>query len=107
MRIRAREEGVMDGIYMCVECNSPMVKVAGQLRCITKVEPEELVANGLIPSKDASGNLTFDLKARDQQSIQATQASSKSVEIDNAYLEKMGLNLEKIRQYQLRDNLVP
>lgn len=103
----AREEGVMDGINLCAECNCPMVKVAWEMRCVSKTEPEELVAAGLIPSKDPSGKLNFDLEAKDQQSIQATQALSGSVEIDNVYLEKLGLNLDKIRQYQLKYNLVP
>ena len=107
MRIMARQAGILDGIYRCAECNGPMVKIVSQLRCIEKAEPEELVAAGLIPSKDATGKLTFDLAAEDQQSIQATQALSKSMEIDNTYLEKMGLNLDKIHEYQLKHNLVP
>jgi hypothetical protein len=106
MRIMARKAGVLDGIYKCVECNGPMIKIGTELRCLEKAEPEELVAAGLIPSKDASGKLGFDIIAKDQQAIQATQALSKSVEIDNAYLEKLGLNLEKIRQYQLKYDLV-
>jgi hypothetical protein len=103
----AREPGVLDGINICVECNCPMVQIAGKLRCIAEAEPEELVAAGLIPTRDASGKLTFDLTAKDQQSIQATQALSKSVEIDNAFLEKLGLSLDKIREYQVKYNLVP
>ena len=83
-----------------------MVKVASELKCIAETEPEELVATGLIPSKDASGKITFDLAAKDQQQIQITQALSNSVELDNAYLEKLGLNIEKIRQYQLKHGLV-
>lgn len=107
MRIMARQPGVMDGINLCAGCNCPMVQVAGELRCIAEAEPEELVAAGLIPTRDASGKLIFDLVAKDQQSIQATQALSKSVEIDNAYLEKLGLDTEKIRQYQVKHNLLP
>jgi hypothetical protein len=107
MRIRARQQGIIDGINLCAECNCPMVQIAGELRCIAEAEPEELVATGLIPTRDASGKLNFDLVAKDQQSIQATQALSKSVEIDNAYLEKLGLNLEKIREYQVKHNLMP
>jgi hypothetical protein len=84
-----------------------MIQIAGKLRCIAEAEPEELVASGLIPIRDTSGKLTFDLTTKDQQSIQATQALSKSVEIDNALLEKLGLNLDKIREYQLKYNLVP
>jgi hypothetical protein len=84
-----------------------MVKVAKEMRCIAEAEPEELVAAGLIPSKDSTGKRTFDLTAKDQQSIQISQALSKSVEIDNIYLESLGLSLEKIRQYQLKHNLVP
>ena len=103
----ARQQGVIDGINICVECNCPMVKVAGEMRCIAEAEPEELVAAGLIPTRDVSGKLSFDLVTKDQQSIQATQALSKSVEIDNVYLEKLGLNLEKIREYQVKHNLVP
>jgi hypothetical protein len=103
----AREPGVLDGINICVECYCPMVQIAGKLRCIAEAEPEELVAAGLIPTRDASGKLTFDLTAKDQQSIQATQALSKSVEIDNAFLEKLGLSLDKIREYQVKYNLVP
>ncbi len=103
----AREAGVLDGIYRCVECNSPMIKIASELRCLEKAEPEELVASGLIPSRDTMGKVSFDIVAKDQQSIQATQALSKGIEIDNAYLEKLGLNLDKIREYQLKYNLVP
>jgi len=107
MRIRARQGGVLDGLYICPKCGGTMVRIAHDFRCTCNAEPEELVAAGLIPSKDSSGKLVFDLIAMDQQSIQATQALSKSVEIDNAYLEKLGLSLEKIQQYQLRYNLVP
>src|SRR5688572_11485786 len=107
MRIMARKEGVMDGIHLCAECDGPMAKIASEMRCISKAEPEELVAAGLIPSKDVTGKISFNLAAKDQQSIQATQALSKGVEIDNAYLEKLGLNLDKIRHYQLKYNLVP
>jgi hypothetical protein len=103
----ARQSGVLDGIYLCTKCAGRIVRIAKELRCTCNSEPEELVAAGIIPSKDASGNLTFDLTAKDQQSIQATQALSKSVEIDNAYLEKLGLNLDKIREYQVKYNLVP
>jgi hypothetical protein len=103
----ARQSGILDGIHLCADCNCPMVQIAGKLRCTAEAEPEELVAAGLIPTRDASGKLTFDLVTKDQQSIQATQALSKSVEIDNAFLEKLGLNLDKIREYQLKYNLVP
>ena len=107
MRIMARDSGVLNGIYTCPNCNCPMVKVGSELRCLQEAEPEELVATGLIPTKDSNGKLSFDIVARDQQTIQATQASSKSMEIDNAYLEKMGLNVDKIREFQLKYNLVP
>jgi hypothetical protein len=103
----ARDAGVLNGIYTCQECNGPMVRIGSELRCLLKAEPEELVAAGLIPTKDSTGKLSFDTVARDQQSIQATQALSKGMEIDNAYLEKMGLNLDKIREFQLKYNLVP
>jgi hypothetical protein len=107
MRIMARQGGVLDGIYLCTKCGGRMVRLVQELRCTCNSEPEELVAAGIIPSKDASGNLAFDLTAKDQQSIQATQAMSKSMEIDNAYLEKLGLNLDKIREYQVKYGLVP
>ena len=97
----------MNGIYTCVECNCPMVKIGSELRCLVKAEPEELVAAGLIPTKDSTGKLLFDIVAKDQQLIQATQALSNSMEIDNSYLEKLGLNLDKIREFQLKYNLVP
>ena len=103
----ARNPGILNGIYQCAECGGPMIKVGSAFRCRQKVDAEELVAVGLIPGKDPKGNLIFDLSAKDQQAIQATQAYSNSVEIDNGYLEKLGLDLEKIRQYQIRHNLVP
>ena len=84
-----------------------MVKVVSDFRCIAETEPEELVAAGLIPSKDASGKIAFDLTAKDQQQIQITQALSKRVELDDIYLEKLGLNVEKVRHYQLKHGLVP
>lgn len=86
-----------------------MVKVGAEYKCPEKVDPEELVAVGFIPVKDASGNktFTFDLIAKDQQQIQASQAYSKAVEIDDVYLQSLGLDLEKIRQYQLKHGLVP
>jgi hypothetical protein len=107
MRILARQSGVLDGLYLCPKCGESMVKIAHEFRCTCSAEPEELVAAGLIPSKDSSGKLIFDLVAKDQQWIQATQALSKGVEIDNAYLEKLGLSLEKIKQYQIKYSLVP
>jgi hypothetical protein len=107
MRIMARQAGVMDGLYNCTECGEPMVKVGTEFRCTKKVEPEELVAVGFIPGKDAKGSFTFVSSARDQQKLQASQASSNSVEIDNAFLEKLGLDLDKIRQYQIKHNIVP
>ncbi len=107
MRIMTRDSAVQDGIVQCAECGGPMVKVGVEMRCLTKVEPEELVAVGLIPSMNADGKLTFDLTAKDQQRIQTSQAYSSSMEIDNAYLEKIGLNLDKIRQYQLKHGRLP
>ena len=107
MRIMARQSGVLDGIYICPKCGGTMVKIVDKFRCTCDSEPEELVAAGFIPSKSAEGKLSFDLTAKDQQSVQITQALSKGVEIDNAYLEKLGLNLDKIRQYQLKYGLVP
>jgi hypothetical protein len=32
---------------------------------------------------------------------------SKRVELDDIYLEKLGLNVEKVRHYQLKHGLVP
>lgn len=107
MRIMARDPAIQDGILRCAECGGPMVKVGSEIRCLQKVEPEELVAVGFIPSPDPDGKLSFDLYAKDQQRIQTSQAYSSSVEIDNAYLEKLGLNLDKIRQYQLKHSRVP
>jgi hypothetical protein len=107
MRIRARQAGVLDGLYVCPKCGGTMVKIAHQLRCTCNAEPEELVAAGLIPTRNTDGKLSFDLTAKDQQSVQGTQALSKGLEIDNAYLEKLGLNLDKIKEYQLKYGLVP
>jgi len=107
MRILARESGVLDGLYVCPKCGGTMVKIAHEFRCTCNAEPEELVAAGLIPTKTAEGKLSFNLIANDQQSVQATQALSKGMEIDNVCLEKLGLNLDKIRQYQLKYELVP
>ena len=107
MRIMMRESGVLDGIYVCPKCGGTMVKIVHEFRCTCDTEPEALIAAGFIPTKNAEGKLSFDLTAKDQQSVQITQALSKSVEIDNAYLEKLGLNLEKIREYQLKYDLVP
>jgi hypothetical protein len=107
MRIMMRNPGVLDGIITCADCGGPMIKVGIDYRCMQKTEPEELAAVGLIPSKDPAGKVYFDLSAKDQQSIQATQALSGSVEIDNAYLEKMGLNLQKVREYQIKHKVLP
>jgi hypothetical protein len=107
MRIMARDAAVQDGILQCVECGGPMVRVGTEMRCLQKVEPEELVAVGFIPAIDSSGKMTFDLYAKDQQRIQTSQAYSGSVEIDNAFLEKLGLNLDKIREFQLKHARVP
>ena len=107
MRIMARQSGVLDGIYHCPKCEGRMVRIVSDFRCTCNAEPEELVAAGFIPSKDGSGKLVFDLVTKDQQSIQATQALSQSAEIDNAYLENLGLNLDKIREYQVKHGLVP
>jgi hypothetical protein len=103
----AREPAVQDGILQCAECGGPMVRVGSEMRCLQKVEPEELVAVGLVPAMDSDGKMTFDLYAKDQQKIQTSQAYSNGVEIDNAFLEKLGLNLDKIRQYQLKHGRVP
>ncbi|PWT94097.1 MAG: hypothetical protein C5B54_00580 [Acidobacteria bacterium] len=107
MRIAARKPGVIDGIVRCADCNGPMVKLGREYRCIQKVEPEEMVAFGFIPTKDASGKLNYDLTSKDQQSIQISQALSGSEEIDDAYLKNLGLDLDKIRQYQVKYGLVP
>jgi len=107
MRIMAREPAVQDGILQCAECGGPMVRVGKEMRCLQKVEPEELVAVGFVPAISSDGKMTFDLYAKDQQKIQTSQAYSNSVEIDNAFLEKLGLNLDTIRQYQLKHGRVP
>jgi hypothetical protein len=107
MRIMARSAGVLDGIMTCAECGGPMVKAGHEYRCMTKIEPEELVALGFIPSKNGEGKIEFKTTAVDQQSIQISQASSRSVELDNAYLQSLGLDLYKIRQYQVKHSLVP
>jgi len=103
----AREPGVMDGILRCSECEGPLVEVGGEYRCPQKTEAEELVAVGLIPSRTADGKLTYDLAAVDQQKLQASQAYTHSTEIDNVYLEKLGMDLQKIRNYQLKYHRVP
>jgi hypothetical protein len=103
----ARNPGVLDGIMKCSECGGPMVKIGHDYRCIDKVEPEERVAVGFVPTKDSAGKLHFESTAQDQQKIQATQAWSGSEEIDSAYLQNLGLDLEKIRQFQLKHNLLP
>jgi hypothetical protein len=102
----ARNSGVQDGIMRCSECGGPMVKLGREFRCMDKLEPEELVALGFIPSKDASGKVVFSTTAKDQQSIQISQALSGSVEVDDAFLNSLGLNVDKIRQYQLKHNVV-
>lgn len=84
-----------------------MVKAGHEFRCMSKMEPEELVALGFIPSKNGEGNVEFKTTALDQQSIQISQASSRSVELDNAFLQSVGLDLYKIRQYQVKHSLVP
>jgi hypothetical protein len=106
MRIMERKPGILDGVMVCSDCNCPMVKIGHQYRCINKAEPEELVASGFIPIKDASGKLMYQ-PAKDQQELQTTQALSHSVEIDNAYLEQLGLNVEKIREHQIKLDLLP
>lgn len=103
----ARSPGVLDGIMKCTECGGPMVKIGNDYRCIDKIEPEEMVAVGLVPTKDSSGKLHFELAAEDQQRIQATQAWSGSEEIDNFYLQNLGLDLDKIRQFQVKYDLLP
>jgi hypothetical protein len=105
----ARIQGVLNGIMRCVQCNAPMVKIGAEYRCPEKVEPEELVAVGFIPIKDESGNkkFTFDLITKDQQQIQTSQAYSKTVEIDDVFLQSLGLDLQKIRDYQLKHSLMP
>jgi hypothetical protein len=107
MRIHARAAGVLDGLVTCSDCGGPMARVAGEYRCIEKVEPEELVAVGFVPTKEAGGKLRFEGTAKDQQSLQISQALSRSVEIDDTYLQGLGLDLDKIRSYQLKHNLVP
>lgn len=107
MRIMARNPGVQDGIMRCSECGGPMVKLGREYRCMDKLEPEELVALGFIPSRDASGKLLFELAARDQQQVQASQAYTHSVEIDDAYFQALGLDAAKVRQYQQKHDLVP
>jgi len=107
MRIMARASGVLDGIMRCAECENPMIKAGNEYRCVNKMEPEELVAIGFIPSKNGEGKIVFNTTALDQQSIQISQASSRSVELDNAYLQSLGLDLYKIRQFQIKHSLVP
>ncbi len=107
MRIMARISGVLDGIAQCTDCSGTMVKAGIEYRCKCKMEPEELVAVGFIPSKNSEGKIVFDSTALDQQEIQATQADARSVEIDNAHLQALGLDLYKIRQYQIKHALVP
>ena len=107
MRIIARKPGVLDRLMTCSDCGQPMARIAAEYRCLEKVEPEELVAVGFIPGKDAGGKLTFDGIARDQQALQISQALSGCAEIDDGYLQGLGLNLEKIRSYQLKHKLVP
>lgn len=107
MKLVARDGGVLDGIMRCPECGGPMVKVGREYRCLEKAEPEELVAVGLIPSKDSEGKINFDLVAPDQQRIQISQASSHTVQVDDTYLQSLGLNLEKIQQYQAKHGFVP
>lgn len=102
-----RDAGVLDGIMRCPECGGPMVKVGREYRCLDKAEPEELVAVGLIPSKDSEGKIKFDFTAPDQQRLQISQALSHTVQVDDSYLQSLGLNLEKIQQYQAKHNLVP
>jgi len=106
MRIHARTPGALDGVMTCTDCGGSMFKVVTEYRCIEKVEPEELVAAGFIPYKDAGGKFQFET-AKDQQSLQISQALSRSVEVDNGYLQGLGLDLEKIRAYQLKHKLVP
>jgi hypothetical protein len=103
----ARIPGVLDGIARCTDCDGTMVKVGTEYRCMCKMEPEELVAVGFIPSKNSEGKIVFDTTAVDQQEIQATQADTRSVEIDNTHLQSLGLDLYKIRQYQIKHSLVP
>jgi len=107
MRIMARNPGVLDGIMKCTQCGGPMIKIGEDYRCMEKVEPEELVAVGFIPTKDAAGKLNFESTAADQQKVQCTQAWSRSEEIDTAALQSLGLNPDKIREYQLKHHLVP
>jgi hypothetical protein len=102
----ARDPGVLDGIMRCVECGGPMVKLGHEIRCMDKIPPEELVAFGFIPSKDATGKIAFNTTAVDQQRVQISQAYTNSVEIDDASLQSLGLDLEKIRKYQLQNGLV-
>ncbi len=107
MRIMARNPGMMDGILKCPECDGPLVEVGSEYRCLQKTPAEELVAVGLIPSRNVDGKLTYDLVAVDQQKLQASQAYTNGMEIDNTCLEKLGLDLQKIRDYQLKYHRVP
>lgn len=107
MKIVARNPGVLDGIMQCTECGGPMIKVGKEYRCLEKVEPEELVAVGLIPSKAPDGKIAFDLAALDQQKVQISQALTHTMDIDDSYIQSLGLNLDKIRQHQLKYGLVP
>jgi hypothetical protein len=103
----ARIPGVLDGIAQCTDCGGTMIKAGVEYRCMCKMEPEELVAIGFIPCKNSEGKIVFDTTAVDQQSIQATQAATRSVEVDNSHLQALGLDLYKIRQYQIKHALVP
>lgn len=107
MRIMARNPGVLDGIMKCTQCGGPMMKIGSEYRCMDRIEPEEMIAVGFIPNKDAEGKLVFESTSPDQQKLQCTQAWSQSEEIDNAAFQGLGLDLDKIRQYQLKHRLVP
>lgn len=107
MRIMARSKGVLDGIMQCAECGGPMIKAGVEYRCLQKMPPEELVALGLIPVRNPEGKLVFNFTAKDQQRIQISQALTHAVEIDNAFLESLGLDLNKIKDYQLQHDVMP
>jgi hypothetical protein len=103
----ARVPGVLDGITKCTDCGGSMVKAGVEYRCMCKMEPEELVAVGFIPCKNAEGKIVFDSTALDQTAIWASQSVARFVDIDNTHLQSLGLDLYKIRQYQIKHSLLP
>jgi hypothetical protein len=107
MRIIARSDGVQDGIMRCAECGGPLIKAGDEYRCLQKMPPEELVALGILPSKNSEGKIDFNFTTKDQQRIQISQALSNTVEVDEAFLVSMGLDLQKIKEFQIKHGVLP